>query len=524
MEALDGLGLLFSAPHLIALITGVLLGFVVGALPGFDPATTSAIALPFTLTLEPEVGLIFMASIYAGSGFAAAIPSILLNVPGTPGAAATALDGHPMARAGRGGEAIGIARMASSLGGVIAVIVLLPLMPKLGDWALLVKTPETFLIVAMGLLAVGAIISGDKLRGLISAGVGVLIALMSSSPTTGEPRFTMGFVDLYGEVPFVPVIIGMFALSEMWLLAASGNKIAGGSNARFSMRTEVADAVAGAKSTLRHMGTVIRSSFIGIWIGIIPGMGTGTSTFVSYGITKQRLSKKGGIPFGKGRPEGVVAAETADNATAVGALIPTFTLGIPGSGVAAVMLAALYVHGLQPGPQLMRDFDTEIYSIMWAIGIASILILPIGVLVAAPLNAIPRLDPAQLAAGITVVALIGLYATRYSMFDIWLALVFGAVAIAMKKAGFPIVPVLLGLVLGPLAEQTFQRSLLLSGGSYGVFWESMVSKVLLSLIVLVVGSAIVASVRTAMRARGRTRSADGGFEVEVDHKVEARDG
>lgn len=506
-DILDGAAIVFQTQTLLWLVFGVVLGFIVGAIPGLGSANAAALALPFAIGLPVESSLILIGGLYAGCLFAGSIPAILVNAPGEAGSAATALDGYPMAMAGQAERAIGLARMSSVLGGIISGVIVLLVIGPLGDIALRFGAREIFVVALLG-LAIIAIVIGDSIRkGLIAALVGLLIASMAANPYTGEPRFTMGFIELYSEIPFVPAVIGIFGVAEMFTIASgrveafsSAGAAAGGgrTSAVTRLRLAMGEAVAGVLATLRYPVTVIRSSLVGLLIGIVPGIGTASANFVSYGLEK-RFSK---TPerFGKGAPEGIVASEACDNAVASGTLIPTLTLGIPGSATAAIVLAALYLQGIQPGPQLMATEAPLVYALVWAAILSSFLILPLGIVLAAPLGLVARIGPAYLVPSVLLLCLAGTYSVRSSMFDVGLVLVFGVLGFLMRRLDFPIVPLVLGLVLGPIAEENFLRALQLGNNEAAYFIGSPISKILWACFLALIVYSVVKGVKKSQAA------------------------
>lgn len=504
-----GAELLFQAGPMLWLVFGILIGFVAGAIPGVGSANAAALLLPFAIGLPVESSLILIGGLYAGCLFAAAIPAILINAPGEPGSAATALDGYPMALQGKAERAIGIARMASAAGGVLAGIVVLFVIGPLGDVALQFGAVEIFIVALFGLTVISVVIGDSVRKGLVAAAVGLLIASMSANPLSGQPRFTMGFVELYGDVPFVPAVIGIFGVAQM-LIIATQNEVGeqvmaprGGAGRGILSRFGGAmrEAGGGILQTLRYPVTIGRSALLGLIIGIVPGMGTSTANFVSYGIAKQYSRTPD--DFGKGAPEGIVASEASDNAVASGTLIPTLALGIPGSATAAIVLAALYLQGIQPGPRLMATEAPLVYALVLAAIVSSILILPIGMVLAAPLALVTRVKPQFLVPAVLLCCIIGTYSVRSSIFDVGLLLVFGALSFVMQRLGYPIVPLVLGLVLGPIAEENMLRALQLGNNEVSYFFESGIAQVLWAGLAFTVGY-------SAFRAIRKDRSAAGG--------------
>lgn len=501
-----GAQLLFQWDVFIWLTFGLVAGFLVGVLPGFEATNAVAILLPFSISLSTEAALLLMAGVYAGASFAGAVPAILMNVPGTAGTAATALDGYPLAQRGQAGTAIGVARMASAVGGIVSGVVALLIIGPLASIALSFGTPEVFLVALIGLFVIGAVVGDSPRKGLLSVFIGLGLAAMSVNPLTAAPRFTLGIIELYEGIPFIPAIIGLFAFSQMFLAASFDaatpagqvNQSARRVDTKVSqLREQARQALDGVRQTFAYPVTLLRSTLIGGIIGIIPGMGTAVSNFIAYADAKSR--SKDPDSFGKGNPEGIVASEACENAVVTGTLVPTLTLGIPGSSVAAVMLAALYLHGVQPGPRVMETHSTEVYAVFLGVLVASALILPFGVLLASPLTFIARLKPQILVPPVLLVCIVGTYAFRNSMFDVWLTLFFGLIGVVMRLTGFPVVPLVLGLILGPIIEATFLRSLLLGSGSPAIFFASTISRVLWLVIASLVAAALYRRIRRSIR-------------------------
>lgn len=499
-----GLQLLWTGQAILYLLVGLVGGFVVGVLPGFSGANAAALVLPFSVGLPTEVALILMAGIYAGASFAGAIPAILMNVPGTAGAAATALDGYPLALQGRAEFAIGVARMSSTLGGVLAMTVVLFVVGPLGQIARGFGARELFVVALFGLTIIASVMGQSFRKGMTSALLGLLIAAMSASPLTGQPRFTLGFLGLYEEVPFVPAIIGLFAITQMLLLARQEHLLSPEVAARLredaaGLRGQVGQLWEGIHSTLVHPLVVLRSSGIGLVLGCIPGVGTAVANFISYGEAKRR--HKGESTFGEGAPEGIIASEACDNAVTGGTMVPTMTLGIPGSATAAVMLGALYLHGITPGPQVMSNYGAEVYAVLLGLFLASLLVLPVGIVLATPLAQIIRFRPVVLVPVVLMLCTIGAFAVRNSVFDAGLALTFGVVGSLLRVRGYPVVPLVLALILGPIAESNFMRALALGNNDPLYFFESTTALVMWGLLALTLASQLVSTLRKRRKRR-----------------------
>lgn len=505
-EVRSGLELLAQPAPLLWLVFGLTLGFAVGVLPGLSTSNTAALLLPFSIGLPLESSLVLIVSIYAGAAFGGAVPAILLNIPGETGSAVTALDGYPMAKRGEGGLAIGIARMASVLGGVISGVVVLVVLQPLGDLALRFGAREMFVVILLGFVVASSIMGSSVRKGLLAGTLGLMLATIGASPLTAQNRFSFNVLDLYEGLPFIPVLIGAFAISEMLLLAGVLDPTRAGEAAHLgSVRRQLEDALRGVTTTLRHPVAVLRATGIGLFLGVIPGVGTSIANFVSYGLAK-RSSKKP-ERFGKGAHEGVIASEACDNAVTSATLVPTLTLGIPGSATMAVVLAAFYLQGVQPGPRVLATNTAEVYAVVLALLVASLLILPLGIILSAPLTQISRVPVSYLVPGVLLVSLAGAFATRFSLFDVGLTLVFGGVAYVMRLHGYPVIPLVLGLILGPLAEEYFLRGLALGNDDLGYFFGSTVVQVLWAVLLAMVVYLVVS-------ARRQKRSTSSGAPTE----------
>lgn len=501
---LGGLELLMDPSSLLALILGLLVGFAVGLLPGFSSANAAAIALPLTVTLPVEQALMMMIAIYSGSFFAGSVPAILLNVPGEAGSAVTALDGYPLARQGKANMAIGIARLASTIGGVLSMIVVIVVMQPLSSLALSFTAREMTLVVAFGVLLIGGLVASSPGKGLLTAAMGMLIATMAASPVTAEVRFNTGFVELFEGVPLVPILIGLFGFAQLFHLVAEKGLLddqgpgpqtglVQTSGVRGFLQDMRLDVHAGIRETLQFPRTLVRSTFIGLVVGIIPGAGGAVGNFLSWSAA--RRASKDPSAFGKGAPEGVVASEAGDNAVSSGTLVPLITLGIPGSATSAVMLGALVLHGIPPGPRVLADYSVEIYAVLFGALLASILILPLGILLSAPFTAIMRVPTSILVPLILFLSTAGVFADRNQMFDVWLGLIFGIVGFFMIRYDYPIIPMVVGFILGPMGEEFLMRSLKLGDNSFGYFFQSKVAVVLWVMLIGVI-------VAAALRSRG----------------------
>lgn len=470
---------LLTPENMLLIVVAVCAGMVAGSIPGFTGTNTVAIALPFTLPMTPDIALVFLSGLYVGANYGGAIPAILINTPGTAGATCTVLDAYPMSQKGQAANALGISILASVIGGLSAAIALLLLLGPIGDIAFLFTNREIFVLALFGLAAVAATL-GDHLRkGLIAGLLGLAIALMPADPTTGQRRLDFGYFTLYDEVPFIPIVVGLFAISELFLLIKR-KAISEDTDIDVSSYKEI---VEGGRYVLSKPLQTIRAATIGMFIGAMPGSGATLANFLSWATAKS--SSKFPDRFGKGNPEGVIASEASNNAVTAGALIPTLALGIPGSGTTAVMLAALLLHGVTPGPELMIEFELEAHVIMLSLIFANIILLIFAFWISKYLVRVITLPASLLVPSILVLTVIGTYAVRTQVFDIWLMLIFGVIGVIMRANDYPLVPLLLGVILGPIAEGAFLRSMLVSGGDPTVFFAGSITKILWVLIFVV---------------------------------------
>lgn len=452
-----GLAALFEVQTLLFLLLGFLLGFVVGAIPGFNDANVMAILLPFTLLLEPTTAIVAMAAVYAGAQAAGAIPAILMNIPGTPGNAATTIEGYPMARSGRAGYALGISFGASTFGAFIGAALALLFAPILGSFALSFGPAEMFMVAVLGLTVVSTLASDSYAKGLMIAGFGILVSLIGADSMSGFPRGTYGLPELYDGMPLIPVLLGLFGLSELILLL--GRKTIADSAATASGGW--AETTRGLRSSMRHTVNLWRSSILGFVVGVVPGAGATIGSFLAYGQAKQWASDRGS--FGTGNEEGLVATDSANNATATGAIVPMLTLGLPGSASTLVMLAALVLHGVRPGPEFFTTFQVDAYTILFSLFLAAGLIATLGLLLSRPAQRIVFVPNAVLVPTVAVLIFIGAYAWRFLVFDILLMLIFGVLGLLLRVYRYPVPAFMLAIILGPMLEANFLRATRIGG-------------------------------------------------------------
>lgn len=475
IEALQHL----ATPENILLITiGVTLGIVFGSVPGFTGSNTVAIFLPFTLPLQPDIAIVVLSCIYVGANYGGAIPAVLINTPGTAGATATVMDAYPLSKEGKPSMALGISILASVIGGLVSAVILIFLIQPLGDFALQFANREIFVLGLFGLATVAVALGDDTKKGLIAGLSGLFITTWPMDPTTAQPRMDFGLNPILSEIPFIPVVIGVFAITELFYLI-NQNQISESAN----INTSYGGIIDGFRYVISKPIITIRSMLIGLIIGSMPGAGSSVGGFVSWATAKSISVDS--ESYGNGNPNGVVASETANNATTSGALIPTLALGIPGSGTTAVMLAGLLLHGIRPGPMLMQDFNFEVNVIVVSLLFANVIMLIVAFAISKYIVRVVTFPTKYLVPSILVLTAIGAFVIRNQTFDIWFMILFGFIGIIMKENGYAVIPLILGVILGPIIEGSFLRSMLISGGDYSYFFNSSIALILWILIPLV---------------------------------------
>ncbi|MBI4483297.1 MAG: tripartite tricarboxylate transporter permease [Acidobacteria bacterium] len=465
---LDNLVMLTQWEVWALLVAGVTAGILIGAVPGIGPSVGVAVLLPITMKWDPALALSFLGTLYPAAAYGGSISAILLNIPGETGAAATMMDGFPLSQQGKSAVALGISATASFIGGMVGVISLIFFSPWLADVAIKFGPAEYFVLALFGLSIISVVVRQSTLKGLISAGLGLAFSTVGYDQVTGNLRYTFGTLYLQDGIPFIQALVGMFAVSQAVLMAESGQTIS-------RMEKLGGRILDGLRATLSSPWNVIRSSVIGTFIGALPGPGMSVATFVAYGEAA-RSDKTG--TFGSGNVDGVIAPETAKNAAIIGELIPALSLGIPGGAAAAVFMGAMLVHGVAPGPMVFKTSAHVIATLMICLTMATFMILVIGLLCAPFFARVTLVSNQIIVPSILVLSFMGSYGVRNSLEDVVLTLFFGIVGYVMIKTGYPTVPFILGLILGPIAEQGMQRALLLSDGSVKVFFHSPTSVIL----------------------------------------------
>lgn len=451
----EGLSAVFDPSVLLLLLVGLVVGTLVGAFPGITGTMAVALASGFTLTLEPVQGLAVLLTIYVGANYGDRIPSILVNTPGTPAAIATTLDGYPLAKQGRAGLALVTSSLVTTGGILLSMVLFLVAAQPLARVALQFGPPEMFSLVVFGLTVMISISSTSLLKGVLAGVVGLVLATVGRDPITGDARFVFSINDLNDGLPFIAVIIGLFGIAELFdqLLTSHGRQVRPVSSLGRPWPTR-----AQLRQIAKPFGV---SSAIGMVVGAIPAAGGDIAGLIGWDRAKRMSKRKD--EFGKGSLEGLTGADTASSATVGGSLTTTMALGIPGDSVMAVMIGSMMVWGLQPGPSLFTDQPELIITIAAIMILATILSLGISLVRMKAMVRLLDLPDHYLWAGVLMFCIVGTYATTNNLYTVWVMLIAGVVGLAMKRTGFPPGPVVLGLLLGPLAEANLRRTLLIDG-------------------------------------------------------------
>jgi TctA family transporter len=445
--AAEGFGLVFSWPNILYPIAGTLLTMVVAFLPGVSGATLMALAVPLTLGWEPLPVVLTFGGLVGGATFMGSVTAILFNVPGTGPSAATIIDGHPLARQGLARTALGCAALSSALGSTIGIVVLIVLLPITRPAIMAFGPPELLMLAVWGLTTIAAITGGQWPRALAAGGLGLLLAFIGLDPRTSEARFTFGSLALLDGLAIVPVMLGLFSIAEAIDLSVSRRATISGSTRAFELGGSVRD---GAGAVLRHPGLLVRSSLIGTIVGIVPGVGGTVASFLAYGHAMQ--SSRDRSRFGHGDIRGVIAPEAAHDAKDGGSLLPVLAFGLPGSEATAVLMAALLLHGLAPGRELMTAGLPLVFVLIWSLFLSNWITSLVGLLFVRPLAGLTVLRVQMVAPVILVLTTLAALLYQSRLADVAIAFVFGAAGYYMKKHGWPRIPLVIALLLGGAFE------------------------------------------------------------------------
>ena len=494
-QLLYGFSVAATPINLLFCFLGVVAGAVIGALPGLGPSTGLAILMPITFGINPTAGIILLAGIYYGAMYGGAITAVLLGVPGDSAAVMTTLDGYPLAQQGRGGPALGMASFASFIGGTFCVIAFTFLAPALAKVALSFGPPEYFALMVLGLTAVAGLSEKSVPKAFMSGLIGLFISLIGLDLVTGLPRFTFGQSQLYEGIDFIVVALGVFGIAEI-ILAMEQKQVAIKLD-REQLRWRAMFPTAHDWAVTKWH--IVRGSIIGFVIGMLPGAGATIATFISYGVAKNSASPERKKLFGKGAIEGVAAPECANNSASVGAMVPLLTLGVPGSASTAIMMGALMMFGLRPGPLLFEKNPEFVWGLIASMYIGNIMLILICILAIPLFVRALQIPPPILNAVVMGFIIVGAYSMNNSMFDVGATIVFGLVGYIMKKLEFPAPPLVLALVLGRLLENSLRQSLILSNGSIDVFFTRPIA---CGIMICAMGT-VVWPIIQAFRAKGK---------------------
>lgn len=479
---LSGFANVLNIETLIYIVLGVSGGILIGALPGLTATMGVTLLLPLTFGMEASNGILLLLGIYIGAIYGGSISAILLRTPGTPAAAATALDGYELTKRGEAGRALAISTIASTIGGLVSCILLMLISPQLATIALKFSSPEYFALALFGLSIITSISGKSLVKGLISGALGILIAMVGIDAITGYSRFTFDNVNLMNGISFIPVLIGLFAMSQAFVSIENSmekSQSAGKVKSSFPSKDDF------KKFTPR----AIISGIMGTFIGIIPGAGADIASFICYNEAK-RFSKHP-EKFGTGLPEAIAAPEAGNNGVTGGAMVPLLTLGIPGDAVAAVMLGALTMQGLQPGPLLFKENASTVFMIFAGLFVANIVMLILGLLGSRVFPKITNIPASILTPAIMILCVVGSYAINNNFFDVGIMFISGVIGYFMHKLEIPTSPLILALILGPMAESHLRRALVMSNGSFSVLVSTPISIVFLVLALLTLFMPIV---------------------------------
>jgi len=490
---LTGLYNVLNFNCLFFLLIGVFIFLIFGLIPGIGGMTAFAILIPATYAMNPISAFALLLGGHAATMFGGSISAILLNAPGTGMNVATAFDGYPLTQQGRAGEALGASATASALGGLFSSIILAILIPILRQVVLAFRPPEITLLCIMGLFAIAAVSKGNTIKGLIAGFLGVLISFVGFEPVSGDLRFTFKTLYLWDGLPVIPVIVGLFALSEVMSIFITGGSI---SQKQVSVQ-EVGDYWTGVKVTFKHWKLVLRSAIIGNIIGILPGVGGSVAALIAYGSAV--ATSKNPEKFGKGAIEGVIAPEAANNAKDPGALIPTVSFGVPGCETMAILLGAFLIHGFKPGPDLIIHNQPFLFSLMWLIILGGTLGSVIGLPLASKLTGLTLIPFSVLTPFIIIIAYIGSFCSRLMIEDVFMTLIFALVGFALKHYGYPKGPVIIGIVLGEIIERNLHLSLQVYG------WKFILRPITLVLTIITLVILLTNSIAEQLRRKGRSK-------------------
>ncbi|MFB0935553.1 MAG: tripartite tricarboxylate transporter permease [Propionivibrio sp.] len=495
-------GTVFTPGVLFIICVGVTAGIVIGSLPGLTATMGVALLVPLTFGRPPLESLSMLLGIYCGAMYGGSISAILIRTPGTPAAAATILEGYPMARRGEAGRAMAMALFASFFGGIVGALIMTFASPVVSSFALEFGPVEYFALAIFGLSVIVSISGRSLIKGMMAAFFGLLISSIGFDPISGFPRFTFGLMEMMEGPPFIPTLIGLFAVSEVFNEVQKTGQI----KQLKANLNQYLPSWADIKYCFKHL---CRSSFIGTFIGAIPGAGGDIAAFISYGQAKR--TSKHPERFGHGEIEGLASSESANNACSGGAMIPLLSLGVPGDAVTAVLLGAFIIQGLQPGPMLYKEHIDIVYQIFASMMLAQFVMLFIGMAGIRLFAKVILVDRAILTPAIFVLSMVGAFAMRSNVFDVYTTLAFGILGYVMMRYDYPLSPILLALILGPMAEANLRRAMVISAGDPSILFSRPIAVVLMGLAVV----SLALSIKSQKKVEARLAEMERTLEKET---------
>ncbi|MEN5081699.1 tripartite tricarboxylate transporter permease [Bosea sp. TWI1241] len=501
MEAMSGLftgfGVILTPENLLLCLAGSFVGTMIGVLPGIGPLAALALLLPITFSLPPIAGVVMLAAIFYGAMYGGSTTSILLNLPGEAASVVTCRDGYQMAKQGRAGAALGIAAIGSFIAGTLSVVALTFFAPILGEWAIRFGPPENVALMLLGLVCTLYMITGSALKGLVMIALGVLLAMVGTDVVTGNERFTFGSIDLSGGLDLLAIVIGLFGISEILLNVET-----------ISKSTLLADKIRGLFPTREDwkasLAPMLRGSGLGFLLGLVPGGGPITASFISYAV-EQRVAKDPSR-FGKGAIEGVAGPEAANNAAVGGSMIPVLSLGIPGTPVTALLLGALVIQGIQPGPLFMQQRPDLFWGIVASMYVGNVFLLILNLPLVGLWVQLLRVPYRVLFPIVLMLSVVGTYSANKNLFDLWVMLAFGVSGYVLRKLQYDLAPFLIAFVLAPLLEQSLRQTLVMSPDGIMIMTQRPIAAVLIAISFVLVA---------LMIRRGLTTRKTGGIPHEA---------
>jgi len=476
---------------------GVALGTFIGVLPGLGAMLGIALLLPVTFYLPPEAAIIMLAGIYYGGEYGGSIAAILINVPGTPSSAVACLEGNPMTRQGRAAVALFVSAMASFIAGTVGVVLMTLFSPAIAAFALTFSSADYFAVMVLGLVGAASVASGSRLKALAAVVLGMLFGTVGTDVSTGVQRFTLGYPELLSGLSLVALAMGLFGLAE--IVSSTGRTIASGPAPRVRMR----DMIPPAAEARRAIGPVARGTGLGALLGALPGTGPTIASFMAYAF-ERRLSRRP-ERFGHGAIEGLAAPEAANNAAAQTAFIPTLTLGIPGTATMALILGALIIQGITPGPQLMTQHSGLFWALIASFWIGNLFLLVLNIPLVGLWVRLVHVPYRFLFPTIICLISVGVYSINVNTFDLFVVLAIGLMGYGMRVTGFEAAPFLMGFILGPMMEENLRRAMMLARGDFGVFLSRPVSAICIGVAVLLLLAPLIGRALSAVQARRRAR-------------------